>query len=399
MLKSRVASILILCTCSTQVLMADSFNTFLNTALKQSPYLKSSYLGQEQMSYEASIVTRYENPDLDFSYAKFNPNDGSSDTGYGVSISQPIRFWTLSQDKNQLSQKILKGRKNFYQMEKASFIKEISLLFTQYEFNAKLTQLTDESLNIAKDIYAISKERYSVGSISHADLLQTEVAFMELQVQSENVKLESLNSYYGLLKFAGVQEDVDLELNHTFEVKESKSLLSNPELLAMKSQQEINLAKLKIDSNTFDSFNLTASYDKEPDQTVNRIGISIPFPIFNTKSQETKIALLESKKNDLLIENRNAQLKKELIQFYKQRDSLKKLLRDNEKVLTLKTKLLEMYLEKYKISQASILELQNVKDSVVQTKKELIQTKIALDQNAINLNFIQGNLNDETYIN
>ena len=193
--------------------------------------------------------------------------------------------------------------------------------------------------------------------------------------------------------------EIDLELNHKFEVISNKGLINNPELLAMRTQQDINLASLNIQSNTFDSFSLTASYDKEPDQTVNRIGISIPLPIFNTKREETKIAFLEAKKNKLSIENRSFQIKQELIRLQKNRTSLKKQIKNNEKVLSLKNQLLEMYMEKYKISQATILELQRIKDSVIQTKKELIQTQLTLKQNAISQNYLQGNLNEKIIIN
>lgn len=65
----------------------------------------------------------------------------------------------------------------------------------------------------------------------------------------------------------------------------------------------------------------------------------------------------------------------------------------------LKNKMLEMYLEKFRISQANILELQIVKDSVIQIKKELLLTKVALNQNAIDINYIQGDINEEITIN
>jgi len=379
--------------------MADNFNKFLNIALQQSPYLKSAYLGKEQLAYEASIVTRYENPEVDLTYSKFVPKNDVTDTGYGVSISQPIRFWSINKDKKKLSKKILAGSEKFYQMDKANFIKELSLLYAQYEFNEKLKTLTQESFNITNEIYDISKERYTLGSISQADLLQTQVALMEIQVQDENAKIESLNRYYNLLKFSGITEKINLELNHTFNVKPNKGILNSPELLSMKSQQDINLARLDMESNAFDSINVSVGYDDEPDQTVNRFGISIPFPIFNTRSQEKKITLLESKKNNLLIKNRTKQLEQELIQLYKVRESLQLQLNKYTNILSTKDQLLKMYIEKYKISQASILELQNVKNSVIQTKKEFLQIKLALNENAINLNYIQGDISEETIAN
>ncbi len=280
MLKNRVISIAIIYACSVQVLMAESFNKFLNTALEQSPYLKSTYLEKEQLSYQSTIATRYENPDLDITYAKFNPKNEISDTGYSISISQPIRFWSINKDKQILSKKILKGAEDFYQMNKANFIKELSLLYIEYESNEKLKKLAKESFEITKNIYDISNERYSLGSISQAELLQTKVTLMELQIETESIEQRSLSSYYDLLKFAGVTKEIDLELNYTFQVSKKNNLNENPELKALESEQEINLAKLNIESNTFDSFNLTASYDNEPDQTVNRIGIGIPLPIF-----------------------------------------------------------------------------------------------------------------------
>lgn len=379
--------------------MADSFNKFLNTALEQSPYLKSTYLGKEQLDYEASIATRYQNPEVDILYSKFNSKNEATDTGYSVSISQPIRFLGISNYKNELSKKILEGSKNFYQMDKSIFIKELSLLYTQYEYTERLKKLTQESYKLAKEIYDISQERYSLGSISQADLLQTEAALLEVKVENENTKMDLLSQYSNLLKFAGITENIDLELNHSFNIKGKKQILNNSELLSMKSKQDINLAKLNVETNTFDSFNFVISHDKEAEQTVNRIGVSIPFPIFNTRSQETQIALLESKKNELLIQNRINQLNQELENLYKQRDSLILQLSDNEKILMLKNKMLEMYLEKFKISQANILELQIVKNSVIQIKKELLRTKAALNQNAIDINYIQGDINEETTTN
>ena len=398
MFKNKIIITIIMYIYSTQILIADDFDEFLNKALKQSPYLKSAYLEKEQLLYKAAITTRYDNPELDINYGKYNSKNGISDKGYGISVSQPIRFWSINEDKKELSKRILNGAENFYKLDKANFIKEISLLYTKYEFNKELEKLTEESSLLSKEIYDISKERYSYGSISQADLLQAEAAFIQIQVQNESVKMETLSNYYNLLKFAGLESEVKLEFNHKFQIKDKRQISNNLELSVMENNQEINLAKLNIESNTFDSFNLILSTDKEPDQTVNKVGVSIPFPILNTRSEEKQIAMLESKKNDLLIQNRKNQLNKELAQLYKQRNSLNNKLKNTEKVLVLRTKLVEMYLEKFKISQASILEVQTVKDNVIQTQKELIQTNMALNQNSININYIQGDINEKTII-
>jgi len=47
---------------------AESFDIFLQKAIKNSPYLKSSALGIEQAKEEGSAITRYENPSLQLEY-------------------------------------------------------------------------------------------------------------------------------------------------------------------------------------------------------------------------------------------------------------------------------------------------------------------------------------------
>jgi len=58
-----------------------------------------------------------------------------------------------------------------------------------------------------------------------------------------------------------------------------------------------------------------------------------------------------------------------------------------------------MFLEKYKVSQTTLMELLNIKNQVIQTKENLIKINIALNQNAININYIQGDINAQNLIN
>ena len=49
-------------------LHAESFDMFLQKAIENSPYLKSSALGVDQAKAEGSAITRYENPSLQLEY-------------------------------------------------------------------------------------------------------------------------------------------------------------------------------------------------------------------------------------------------------------------------------------------------------------------------------------------
>jgi cobalt-zinc-cadmium efflux system outer membrane protein len=115
---------------------------------------------------------------------------------------------------------------------------------------------------------------------------------------------------------------------------------------------------------------------------------------FNTKSQEKAISRLEAQKSELLLQNEKARLNIETIKFQKEMTSLKSLKRQNEKILQAELELLKMFEEGYKIANINLLELQDIKNKVIETKERLIQIKTALDQNAIYANYMQGNYNE-----
>ncbi|MDQ7069126.1 MAG: hypothetical protein Q9M40_14850 [Sulfurimonas sp.] len=53
-----------------------------------------------------------------------------------------------------------------------------------------------------------------------------------------------------------------------------------------------------------------------------------------------------------------------------------------------------MYEEGYKIANTSLLQLQDIKNKVIQTREQIIQTDTALNKNAIYTNYNQGNYNE-----
>ena len=102
---------------------------------------------------------------------------------------------------------------------------------------------------------------------------------------------------------------------------------------------------------------------------------------------------------NFLIENEKNSIQTEHSKLLIQRELLEKLKLKNENVLKLKMEVLEMFLEKYKVSQTTLMQLLNIKNQVIQTKENLIKINIALNQNAININYIQGDINAQNLIN
>ncbi|MFW2308192.1 TolC family protein [Aliarcobacter butzleri] len=124
------------------------------------------------------------------------------------------------------------------------------------------------------------------------------------------------------------------------------------------------------------------------------MGISLPLPIFNSKSEESRIAKLTAMKMDLSVNNQKQQLSMEYERLVKERKLLDDLKVENENVLKLQMESLKMLIEKLKISQISIIDIQNSKMKLIQTMTDLINVETVLNQNAISINYITGEYND-----
>lgn len=371
-----------------------TFDAFLQNAIRNSPYLKSSALAVKQAKEEGSALKRYKNPSLEFEYSRLEPATGDKDNGYRVNYSQPIRLWSIADDKKALANAIIKNANASYLQKKALFIRDISLRFTSYSRQRMLLKLGNEELLIAKNIYDISKARYELGTITRALMLQAQIDYEMVQIANEYLELNSNKEYYKLLRLAGINTTVQLEEEHIFALDKAAKDLVNPSLQLLQTQKNISISEAKVNSNSIEWINIFAEYEKEPEQNIARIGLNFPLGIFNTRSQEQKIASLQASRSKLLLDNETKQLDIETKRLMQERSHLKGLLRKNEKILKTEMELLHMFEDGYKIANINLLELQDIKNRVISTKKSLIQIKTALNQNAIFLNYNQGSYNE-----
>lgn len=390
MIKKRILYIAFAWISFTQVLIADDFQIFLQKAINQNSYLKSSYLSINQAQEENSKLLRYKNPSLGFEYSNNSKNDGS----YVASYSQPIRLWGIEKEKRNLGQAIIQSAKSQYNIALANFIKNISMAYTKYNEYQKLLKLGKEEINIAKKIYDISKSKYEEGTISQAVMLQSKVEYMTLEEQNDSLSLEAIQSYYELLKYAGIKEEILLEPDYNFYTNKNINIEKNPYLLSLKDLEKKSNLNTIINSNKIEWIDLYAEYEKDSDQDISRLGVNIPLTIFNTKSEEKMFSKIEAQKKALLVENKIAQLNIDILRLTKELNALFKQQIKNKLILQTEEELLMMFIQRYKISQSNLLELQDVKNKVIQTKKRLIKINTALNQNAINKNYLQGNYNE-----
>lgn len=389
MLKNIIMSLL-LCT----YLSAESFDEFLQKAIKNSPYLESSALAVQQTKEEGDILTRYKNPTFEAEYSEFEPKIGSSDGGHRISYSQPIRLWSVGDDKRALVNANIKSASASYSQKRAIFIRDISLLYSDYSKEKKLLKLGDEELQIAKKIYDISVARLESGSISESLKLQAQVDYEIIGISRDTLSLSAMNSYFKLLKFAGINEEIKLEDEYDFKIKNDSKNYQNPNIEVFQTQKNKAIREAELNSNSIEWVNLFAELENEPDQDVFRVGLNFPLAFFNDKSQEKSIAILQANRSELLIQNEQSRLNMEIARLQRERQSLVKLKEKSKNILKTQLRLLTMYEDGYKIASISLLQLQDIKNKVIQTRRRLIEINTALNKNALYTNYNQGNYNE-----
>ena len=397
MIKNKLFSVFMIFLCSSQILNAEDFRYLLNKAIESNSNLKSSEIEIDLVKEKGSILTRFNNPTIDLNYSNYKFKEQiNKDNGYGVSLTQKIVPWNVANDKTRLSETTIKNEVDKYNLDKQEFIKELSIKYTIYAKNKKFFNVIKESEDIANKVYDISNQQYKVGAISKAELLQSEIELMDIKKKKDELNLEIMNTYYDLIRFSGIDQEIhfNLESDYKFKITKSINLEKNPFINSEESKKDMLLAEAKLDSNIIDSFGLIYSYSEEPDQIVNQVGISLPLPIFNIKSEEGKIAKLEAMKMNLLVNKEKQQALMEYEKLVKERVLLEDLKKKNETVLKLQLDALEISMEKLKMFKISIFDIQNSKIKLIQTMTDIINIETALNQNAISINYIQGEHND-----
>ncbi len=375
-------------------LMAESFETFLHMALKNSPYLQASALSVEQAKQQGEIYTRYKNPSLELELSRFEPNANTADNGYRAAYMQPLRLWNVADGYKQLSDSQIKKANSSYMLNKALFIKDISLGFIGYAQSDMLLDLAKEALTIAQKIYDISDARYKAGTISKGLMLQAKIDYEMAQINYDNKELLKTQRYYALLQMAGITQHIELESSYDFSSMYEETNTNNPDLLVLQSQEKEAQAYKTSKANSVEYIDLYAEFEKEPDQDIARFGLNIPLAIFNNRSQERQIATLEAKQFALLLNNKKSQTDMQIQNIAHTNKLLHSLEVKNKEVLQTERELLKMFEEGYKIANINLLQLQSIKNKLIETKMRLIKIKTTLNTNHVTLNYLQGKYND-----
>lgn len=373
-----------------------SYEEFKGHSLKNSKILKSQALSLQTAQQESSILLRSQNPTLDIEASRYSPDFGDTSYQYAISASQTVRtnnYYGGLQDKAHASNLLQEA----YAIEgKAGYMKTLEGLYTEYVYQSKLLLLLRQEYALSNKITNIVNERYESGSENRVAYLQTKTDTLSLKAQLHTTKQQMNSLYYQLLAIAGLTKNISLEKRFIYSIsadtKASHKLSPKEKIQAAK--EKMYASQIRMNQSGFDSFEVYTGIENEPDQSILRLGISVPIPLLNNKEEEKMIAKLKMQQLEL----DNAQLSIEIdaqkrllaesISELAQQYSTLKLLNAEQQTLT------DLLQEGYSISKGSIFVMMNAKNKHIQTQKSLLQTHKMINNQKIELRFLQGTYND-----
>ncbi len=376
----------------SSTLFGESFEQFLQRALQKSPFLEANKAALEQSVYEGAKVMRYQNPSLEFGLASYDLQEGTDEIAPDIAFIQPIRLWGVGDAQKAFASSLQKTAQARTTLQKALFVAKLSFGYARYKKDAALQKLAQEELGIAQTIAKITKERYENGTTAKVRWLQSVLETKRAQNTLARMRANALRSYYELLAASGLTQEVKLEKTHRFGMAQTKG--ESALVAKLRAEKTLALAKERVARNKVEWIEAALSYDQEPDQNVFRLGVSIPLALFNTKKEERQIAALQAKRKELAINGEQNALLFRLKALRSDIESLQRVRETTRELLASQKELLALYTQGYKNASIDLLELQALKNRLIETKKRQIETLYLEEKEIITYNFLIGAFNE-----
>lgn len=264
----------------------------------------------------------------------------------------------------------------------------------------------DRSIDASNQQLEIVKARQSVGLANNADLFQAQIDLNALQQTRQSQEVIIAQAKTELLRQLTLKADSLIHINDTILVDRSinldvilNSLYKNAEILAADEQVKINEQLVKETAALrYPSVRATTGYTFSRNQSAGGqlllnqnygpfVGVSVGIPIYNG-------SVFRRQQQVASINVRNATLSKEiLVRDYNARAvtayqsyaaTLQQLLTEQQNY-DLSNKLLELTLQRFRLKQATIVEVKNAQQSFEESGYRLVNLSFAAKSSEIEL--------------
>jgi len=372
------------------MLHAQTYEELLEQAISNNLDLQLMQNRIKAIELEGKIDTRLKNPNVELEISKI-PNRrllSLLDTGVRTGISQELLLPWVKSDKEALSKIEVSVAHEHYKLKRLVFVYEFNSLYIEYKKAIEKESLAQKGIKISNTILAIVEARFGGGKIAKSELLQAQIELQSAKSLQKHLELESEKAKNRLLLFANVDSSTEVEVEHRFVPTQN----SNPHPLLNIAQQKQRVAKLELDiaSHPIETVELFSEIEAEPEQDVFRVGVSIPLPVFNNKSEEKQLAKLKLNNQKLAFSKQERALKLEIEQLQNEIILEKKTKSSYLTLLSKQEKLLDMYAKSYSIAKVNLLKLNDLKKELLLNRGKVLECNFAIEQKNIKISYLQG---------
>jgi cobalt-zinc-cadmium efflux system outer membrane protein len=370
-----------------------SYQEILDKALQKNITLQIAQRKESIIALEGKIETRRKNPNLELEVSDFLELDRNrfgaiNDFGLRAGVSQELLLPKVKKEIEHLTQAKMGVAKENYTLLKSEFIYQFTLKYLAYRNALKKESFLEEALHISNEILETVKIRYEHGAVPQSEFLQSRLDTRQLLNRIDELRLETSTKRDDFLLFANIQQNIDIDEGYVVHLK--KSSWRDPFQKLKVQEERLSTATLKRLSHTIEMIELFSEIEKEPQEDIFRVGISVPLPLYNIKSQEralakiarsTQIAKQESR--EYLVGIRLQQLKKKQKQIKETKEQYQRRLDEQEQ-------LFEMYKQGYDFAKVNLFKLQESQKRMVEIQESLSLLEMRYEKNIVTINYLKG---------
>jgi len=269
-----------------------------------------------------------------------------------------------------------------------------------------LIKVYENQKRLLEDVVAAYKTQYEKGNISKGELLRLQTALFEMESEINDTQTE-FNSLQKTLKNLLALEPsaeivvtddspnfpspIEINCNDLIE----KAVSSRPDLQMAKLQSEYHKKDITYQKSLImPDVNLGVNYDRYGGVWDNFFGVSVGFqlPVFNRNKGAIKIAQIQLKQNETLVEQGQKALQNEVMESYQNYSNSYGFLERNLKnpALSELDDMLDIYAKNLLAKNISMVEYMDFMDSYRSTKETLLKSQKDLRLNFEQLQFTVG---------
>jgi cobalt-zinc-cadmium efflux system outer membrane protein len=370
-----------------------SYQEILDKALQKNITLQIAQRKESIIALEGKIETRRKNPNLELEVSDFLELDRNrfgaiNDFGLRAGVSQELLLPKVKKEIEHLTQAKMGVAKENYTLLKSEFIYQFTLKYLAYRNALKKESFLEEALHISNEILETVKIRYEHGAVPQSEFLQSRLDTRQLLNRIDELRLETSTKRDDFLLFANIQQNIDIDEGYVVHLK--KSSWRDPFQKLKVQEERLSTATLKRLSHTIEMIELFSEIEKEPQEDIFRVGISVPLPLYNTKSQERALAKITRSTQIAKQESREYLVGIRLQQLKRKQEQIKETKEQYQKRLDEQEQLFEMYKQGYDFAKVNLFKLQESQKRMVEIQESLSLLEMRYEKNIVTINYLKG---------